>query len=78
LLIVSPELWGYIARCQADAPLIVPSEFPAPPLYVIRRFLDLRVDAVELDERRWRIGVEGLGVRQADCARPVNSIGFVW
>ena len=32
LLIVSPELLAYIARCQADAPLIVLSEFPGPPL----------------------------------------------
>ena len=30
LLIVSPEL---LARCQADVPLIVLSEFPGPPLW---------------------------------------------
>jgi hypothetical protein len=32
LLIVSPDSRAYIARCQADAPLIVPSEFPGAPL----------------------------------------------
>jgi hypothetical protein len=32
LLIVSPEVRAYIARRQADAPLIVLSEFPGPPL----------------------------------------------
>ena len=32
LLIVSPELQAYIARCQADVPLIILSEFPGPPL----------------------------------------------
>ncbi len=39
-----------------------PSSHTLTNMHVIRRFLDLRVEAAELDERRWRIVVEGRGV----------------
>jgi RNA 3'-terminal phosphate cyclase (ATP) len=43
----------------------MPSSHTLSNIHVIRRFLDLRIDVVELDERRWRISVEG-----ALCRRP--------
>ncbi len=40
-----------------------PSSHTLTNIHVIRRFLDMRIEAMELDERRWRIGIEGRGAR---------------